>query len=218
MMDELDLLKKDWQRKGDHFPKVSSDEIHQMIWKKSSSIVKWIFIISILEFIIPHLFYLFPPSMQLKEGFEMYDRMGITPWFIGASVLQYSIIFYFMYQFYRRYKEISVLDNAKALMTKILKTKKTVTYYIIASLSFLFMTCVFIAGYFYFMDDIEQVMQLPDNAKKISPTKLKNIFAGLILVLGIIATVCFGGLYYLIYGLLLRKLNRNFRELKKMEL
>ncbi len=48
MMDELELLKKDWQNKEEHLPKnLSYDEIYKMIWKKSSSIVKWIFYISL---------------------------------------------------------------------------------------------------------------------------------------------------------------------------
>lgn len=50
-MDELEFLKKDWQRKGEALPRLTFDEIYKMIWKKSSSIVKWIFYISILEFI-----------------------------------------------------------------------------------------------------------------------------------------------------------------------
>ena len=55
-MDELDLLKKDWKKQEGNYPKLSYDEIYKMIWKKSSSIVKWIFVISIIEF----LFWFFP--------------------------------------------------------------------------------------------------------------------------------------------------------------
>ncbi|MBE9489793.1 MAG: hypothetical protein IMY67_05830, partial [Bacteroidetes bacterium] len=51
-MDELELLKKDWNKKDNDYPKLSYDEIYKMILKKSSSIVKWIFIISILEFVL----------------------------------------------------------------------------------------------------------------------------------------------------------------------
>ena len=49
-MDELELLKKDWKKDHTDFPKLSYNEIYKMILKKSSSIVKWIFIISLLEF------------------------------------------------------------------------------------------------------------------------------------------------------------------------
>ena len=44
-MDELELLKKDWQKENMTFPKLSYNDIYKMIIKKSSSIVKWIFII-----------------------------------------------------------------------------------------------------------------------------------------------------------------------------
>ena len=48
-MDELEILKKDWQ-KNQKFPKLSKKEIYRLLHKKSSSIVKWIFILSIIEF------------------------------------------------------------------------------------------------------------------------------------------------------------------------
>ena len=59
-MDELELLKKDWQQREQELPRLSYDDIHRMIWKKSSSLVRWIFYISIIEFTLPHLLYLIP--------------------------------------------------------------------------------------------------------------------------------------------------------------
>ena len=51
-MDDLDLLKEDWKKQEKSLPHLSYNEIYKMIWKKSSSIVKWIFVISILEFLL----------------------------------------------------------------------------------------------------------------------------------------------------------------------
>ena len=51
-MDELELLKKDWKKNDAQFKQVSENEIYGMLHKSSSSIVKWIFIISIVEFLI----------------------------------------------------------------------------------------------------------------------------------------------------------------------
>ena len=48
-MDDLDLLKQKWQSVEQELPKLSYTDIHQMLLKKSSSIVKWIFLISIAE-------------------------------------------------------------------------------------------------------------------------------------------------------------------------
>ena len=51
-MDELELLKKDWKKNDGQFKQVSENEIYGMLHKSSSSIVKWIFIISIVEFLV----------------------------------------------------------------------------------------------------------------------------------------------------------------------
>ena len=48
-MKELERLKKDWKT-NNNFPELSKEEIYTFLYKKSSSIVKWIFIISLLEF------------------------------------------------------------------------------------------------------------------------------------------------------------------------
>ena len=51
-MKELDLLKKDWQKNEASFEQVTEKDIYRMIHKRSSSIVKWILILSILELIL----------------------------------------------------------------------------------------------------------------------------------------------------------------------
>ena len=49
-MDELELLKKDWETSSKNYPELNKEELYKLIYKRSSSIVKWIFIISLLEF------------------------------------------------------------------------------------------------------------------------------------------------------------------------
>jgi hypothetical protein len=51
-MDELEVLKKEWQTREQEFPKLSSKEIYPMLLSKSSSLVKWIFYISIAELVL----------------------------------------------------------------------------------------------------------------------------------------------------------------------
>ena len=46
-MDELDKLKNHWQKSEAAFTQVSEKEIYGMLHKKSSSVVKWILILSI---------------------------------------------------------------------------------------------------------------------------------------------------------------------------
>ena len=50
-MDELELLKKDWQKSNTAFEKKSAGDLYCMLHKKSSNIVKTLFYISIAELI-----------------------------------------------------------------------------------------------------------------------------------------------------------------------
>jgi len=215
MMDELELLKKDWQSKEEHLPRLSYNDIYQMLWKKSSSIVKWILIISILEFTLPHLLYLFP---GVSKSFETYEKLGVKDISTAIWIISYLISFYFIYQFYNRYKEISTLDNAKKLMEKIIRTRKTVKHYVIYSLSMLFVTCIIIMIGIYLSDNLlDAFPSANDGEQKIAPEEFKNILLWTMGVFSILMVAFMGGIYFLLYGLLLKKLNRNYKELKRLE-
>jgi magnesium-transporting ATPase (P-type) len=219
MMDELELLKKDWQKKEVEHPKVSYDDIYKMLLTKSSSIVKWIFIISIIEFTLPHLLYLIP---SINDGEAVYDNLGLKTPMLILTVIQYIVIAYFIYQFYRRYKEISVLDNAKKLMSKIIRTRKTVKNYIIFSLIMIVLFFTITTIGIYINDDFIHSLELSgQDVSNISLEKLKNIKLIAMLAVagaGIVLTIGIGAIYFLLYGLLLKKLNGNYKELKKLEI
>ena len=220
MMDDLELLKKDWQKKEMNHPKLSYNDIHKMLWKKSSSIVKWILIISIMEILLPQVVYLFP-SFWSSDGMLFYNNLGLTSPLLFLSVIYYGVVLYFILQFYKRYKEISVLDNAKNLMGKIIKTRKTVKNYVFFSLSMIllfFMTVVF---YIYIDDDFIKTIELSaKDISEISKEKLENIKLLSMVIfttVGVLFTLLVGFIYFLLYGLLLKKLNRNYKELKRLE-
>jgi len=216
MMDELELLKRDWQKKDAELPKLSYTEIHKMIWKKSSSIVKWILIISILEFTLPHLLYLLP-SMQ--EGMEVYKNIGVSKYLFGVSIISYAVVFYFIFQFYKRFKEISVLDNSKNLMRKIIRTRKTVKHYVIFSLSMIMVTVLIMVVGVYLNENISNAFpDLKDSLENISEDKLRITLMLSIGIFGVLLTLFMGGVYFLLYGLLLRKLKKNYSELKQLEI
>lgn len=216
MIDELELLKKDWQKRELDLPKLSYDEIYQMIWKKSSSVVRWIFYISIIEFLLPHLLYLLP-SFRDGMNYDFSEKLGISSTLLVLTVLQYSVAIYFIVQFYRRYREISVLDNARNLMHRIFRTRRTVKHYVIFSLSMILIFFgVFIVG-MYLDDNLVNTLDLHPEDSKASPEQLKWIVMGVMAIAGVLFTALMAGIYFLLYGLLTRKLFQNYKELKRIE-
>ncbi|WP_303317444.1 hypothetical protein Q4Q34_00790 [Flavivirga abyssicola] len=212
-MDELDLLKKDWNKDDNKYPKLTYNEIYKMILKKSSSIVKWIFIISLLEFA----FWTFI-SLLLKdtESIKRYQQFDADAVFIPLVIIGYIILALFFYLFFRNYRKISTTDNAKVLMENILKTRKTVKQYVAFNLIYL-VVATFAAIYVELSQDqllIDQIKQASANGEVFKFYAIFIIVAVLFLAAAIGVLLLF---YWLVYGILLKRLNRNYKELKKLE-
>ncbi len=212
MMDELELLKKDWQKKEGNLPKLSYDQIYKMIWKKSSSIVKWIFYISILEFIFWILLSFLPVNTETLSG-QSAKTFGMVETIL--EVVNYLVIVYFIYQFYQNYRKISVTDTSKDLMKNIIKTRKTVMQYVWFNL--ILFAVLMIVVFFEF------VGLNPDSELTATITEADNsttlwIIVGVLLVVAILFFAFLLWLFYkLLYGILLKQLNENYKELKKLE-
>ena len=212
-MDELELLKKNWKSEDHKYPKLTYNEIYRMILKKSSSIVKWIFIISLLEFAFWLVIsFAFKDSGSMNK-FNSYDADNI---WIPLMVIGYVILVYFFYRFFMNYKNISVTDNAKKLMENILRTRRTVRHYVAFNLIYLFVsTFVALGIMFQKDDDFASVLREASANGEVFKVYAVTIIVALVALAIIIGIVL--AFYYLIYGLLLKKLNRNYSELKKLE-
>ena len=95
-MEELELLKKDWQE-NQKFPKLSKQEIYALLHKKSSSIVKWIFILSLVEFGFWTIIGLFLKDNEAQQRFDSYEMDHIT---LPLVVVSYLVLAYFFVMFY----------------------------------------------------------------------------------------------------------------------
>ena len=214
-MDELELLKKDWRKHEEELPKLTYDEIHRMTWKRSSSIVKWILIISILEITLPQLLLILP---SVRKSLSLIDFSAFNIGYISLSVLSYVVIISFIFQFYKRFREISVMDNARNLMRKIIATRKTVMYYIFFSLGMFFLLFLYFAIGSYFSDQVLMSIEGVDQIlEKKSLEETRNLVFWVSSLGGLVLTLVMGGIYFLLYGLLIRKLNNNYKELKRLE-
>lgn len=212
-MDELDILKQNWKKNLENFPKFSEQDIYAMLHKKSSSIVKWILIISILEFVFwLGISFLMKDSQSTKQM----DNLHVDYITIPMTVIGYMIIIYFFCKFYINYRKITATDNVKTLMSNILNTRKTVNNYIIANIAFIILSCVVIFTVFFQRDPV-----LLDTLSKYEANGNASMFYLIYIAAAVICMSIFILIiwlfYKLIYGLLLKRLHRNYEELKKLD-
>ena len=216
-MEELDLLKKDWN-KSQNYPKISEDYIYALLHKNSSSTVKWILIVSIFELS-------FGLIINFGMSFTKYDmdttkymeNYGIYGYYQMLMVFMYVVIAYFIVRFYLIYRKVSTTDSTKLLMNNILKTRRTVQNYILFNL--VTIAVVFIAVFAYSLKKqiIKVTLENGGNVANIPD----SVYIVSILVAVVVTTVVLIAVwlfYKLLYGFLLKKLKKNYEELKKIDL
>lgn len=211
-MDELEVLKREWQSREQEFPKLSFNDIYKMLLKKSSSIVKWIFYISIIEMLFwIGLIFILPDTYK-----DVTEQMGLSNFVLYGNIVHFIIFIGFIYYFYKNYQAIQVTDNTTTLMNNILKTRKTVRYFVYYNIG-MFIISSIVANTIYYMKS-EQLYEVLDFASKGVP---QENFATIFIVSQIIVGVVFVGVlmlfYWLVYGILLGKLKSNYKELKKID-
>lgn len=211
-MDELDILKKQWQSREQNLPKLSYNQIYKMLLKKSSSIVKWIFIISVAELLFWISLYFIIPESDL----EIMDKMGIGKLILYSDIFHFSIFGIFIFYFYKNFKSIQVTDSVRILMRNILKTRRTVHYFVYYNIGMFIISSIVITIYFYTRS--EQLYEIMDFANQGVPQEnFATVFIVALIIVGIIVVGLLVLFYWFIYGILLRRLKRNYKELKKME-
>lgn len=212
-MEELDLLKKDWNRSAARFPQVSETDIYAMLHRRSSSVVKWILIISILEFALWMGLSFLLKDTRNAQIIDSYDVKYIT---IPMSIISYAIIIYFLVRFYLNYKKITTTDNVKTLMATILKTRKTVSHYIFVNIAYIII-CSIVAFIIIFNNDANLISMLHKSEENGKEAMFYLIYIGVTVAFIAVFCLVIWLFYKLIYGILLKRLRRNYNELKKID-
>ncbi len=202
MMDELDLLKSDWN-KQDNFPKIDRSEIRMMLHRKSSSIVKWICIISCIEFGLGIIFNLLFDYYTEDKDDSMLDN--------SSYIAYYIILGVFIYFFFRQYRKIKNYKDTKTLTADILRSRKLVKTYVYLNLGLILIEAArgFVAGF----------------TKSTAATQWQHIprwfeITMIAILLIIVLSLFFGfvwAFYYFVYLRLTKKLKKNYDELVKLE-
>jgi len=214
-MDELELLKKDWETSSKNYQEFDKEELYKLISKRSSSIVKWIFIISLLEFGFWALISLIFNGNEELEKLQSYNVNYIL---YPLTILGYVVLIYFFYLFYKNYKTISASESTKLLMERILKTRRTVKHYVIFNL--IFMCISIVMGVYIELTNNPEVQALTNSIESDGDGNLTVFYLiviGLSLVAMALVSAVLIGFYYLIYGLLMKRLKSNYKDLKEMQ-
>lgn len=207
-MDELDLLKKDWNKQPEN-KKLSVKDIYPMLHKKSSTIVKMLFCISVAELVFWILINSIPyfSSTDYRERLNSVFNEGTLT---GLTIFSYAVILLFIYLLFKSYKSVSVTDNAKKLMKSIINTRKIIRYYVIYNLVMVFISSAL--GIVYAINHDSKLADIHNyNDKQLA------IFTVITIAIVGVFMIVIWLFYRLIYGLLLKRLNLNYKELEKLE-
>lgn len=121
-MKELDLLKKAWKKDNTSYEQLSEGTLYNMIHKRSSSIVKWILIISILEFMVLRGTDLF---MLLDEKYK--KEMVVAHLYnfeVIITIINFIVLTFFIALFYKNFKVINTGSSIKKAHERHIEYKK----------------------------------------------------------------------------------------------
>ncbi len=210
-MDQLDKLKGAWKSQDYSDDQVSTKDIYKMLHAKSSSYVKWIFYISIIEFILINSIYFF---YDTKKEFEFFEKVGLGTVINTMTIISTIIIIGFIYQFYKNYRSIRIDTSAKSLMDSILKTRKTVKYYIYYNIGMGAAITTYIYFTIFSNQEYFELFKIKNkvDATEISDTILMTVFIATMVVMLLLFLL----FYRIVYGILLKRLKKNHKELAQL--
>ena len=216
---DLDNLKKTWQEQKVQ-PKYDNTEIIQMLNKKSRNYVKYIFWISLVEFLFfvsTSIFYISSNSEQ-ESLLNLFEKIGIEKTialektfqslYLGLKIISLLVLSYFVIKFYINYRKINVEENLKQLIIQIKNFKKTVNAFIVINV-LLLLTFSSILTIILFITLSKQEVTLDMSTKT-------GLVAGIICTT-IITVLLIWGYYRLAYGIIMKRLNKNLQQLKEID-
>lgn len=209
-MDELDLLKKNWNQ-PQSYKKYTDNELFKMLKGKSISIAKWVLIIGIIEITVTFLLGYgivllssndtetkLPPI--INEAAKIIDYISLIVPFVFLGALLY-------FNFKIRNEE-----QPKKLMERILLTRKLIEWYI--NLFLIKISLIFILAIGFIGHDIFY------NQPKLDNGIMLFMITSAIFFIGILWAIFFFIFKYiyrkLIYGKMLKQLKTNYQELSEM--
>lgn len=200
-MEELELLKKDWNREEVQFKEYSENEIYSMIKQKSISVAKILFVVGLIEMILWSLY------GYINSEFP-YLRMILFFGFIMLAVLLF--------------RRLKTGQNSLSLMKNILNLRKLIFGY--AAISFFMVILDNLIHFDLYTKDFMagardgwnrgQDIIVHTNPESMAPGWGNYAVFGFIMLLSFYIVYL---IYKRTYGKILSDLRKNYRELSQAE-
>jgi len=204
-MKDLKQLKEKWAQQN--FEKqYSKEELNGFLRKKSTYSIKWIFYLSIAEFLVYMGLPLFSPNYI--ESFAYYKSLQLFGFSIFITITGYILLLYFMWRFFKNYRKITVTSSVKEHLSTILSTRRAVNQYFYANVGLLLIFTLVVFVRAFQMDSSLIGLEQEDISFPVICFVIGIVVA---LVLGL-----YGLLYYFVYGRFLKPLKRNEKELRQL--
>lgn len=215
----IDQLKKSWQEQQVSREYESTD-IESMLNRSSRNYVKYIFQISLAEFLFfffVNVYYFFSGN-DVADAVAIIKKLGVMPRdadektlvniYLLLKVTSIILTAYFVVQFYLKYRKIDIESSLKTFILQIIDFKKTVKNFIFANIILLIGSISSLALFTLYLL----------NSHNISLKKPEVLAYGLGLGISLLIGVGIIWLYYrLVYGILLRRLNYNLEQLQQSD-
>ncbi|WP_435522887.1 hypothetical protein [Chryseobacterium indoltheticum] len=132
---DLDSFKKTWQEQPVQ-PKYNDNEILKMLNKKSRNYMKYIFWISVVEFLlfsVLGVFYLIQNN-EADSFLSILEKMGVHKdsqlitkldnIYLIVKILSLIVTGFFVFKFYQNYRKIKIEEDLKLFILRIIAFKK----------------------------------------------------------------------------------------------
>ena len=209
---ELDNYKTIWKNQPEEKNKLSALEIYKMTQSKSNYIVKWILIIGLLEFV----FWFAVNYLGTKNGaLDPFEKLNLINFIDNFNYFHYVVVVLFLLLFYRNFSLITTVDDTKKLMKNILLVRKTVKWYVYYNLINVVIFSVILNILIFNTPDGINILSGIEN-ESFNQEHMRSVFIITQIVVIAVMILILWLFYYLLYGILLKKLNKNYKELTKL--
>jgi len=216
---DLDSFKKTWQEQPVK-PKYDNNEILKMLNNKSRNYMKYIFWISVVEFLlfsVLGVFYLIQNN-ESDSFLSILEKMGVhrdsqlitklDNIYLIVKILSLVVTGFFVFKFYQNYRKIRVEEDLKLFIIRIITFKKTVNAFILTNIGLLLILISALIGFTFYILNVQNI--------EINSSTFTGFIVGII-VSTILCVILIWVYYRLVYGIIMNRLDKNLNQLKEIE-